>query len=1304
MRSKSTTARRLLPLLTPLVVLISLSAARPLAAGDLVVTGITLDGEGHPLAGARVTLYETPSRLREGELLLSGKPHGEPAARAVSDAGGGFRLEAPAPGFYTVVARHEGRVPLEHRLEPLIAAADLEPAYLGADDGLAVQVVDGAGQPVPGARVWFERLGSPRPRREGTPWGWRPSALRMATTGREGRATLRRLEGEVGVLRAVAPGLAGAVEVSPRAAGSRARAVLTPTPGRRIRTVGKDGRPLAGAVAWTGALIPAGRTGEDGLLEVPLPEGRPAVVHVEVPGGRMADLEIGAPGKDDAGPLDVVLEPAPEVAGRVVAEDGGAGIVGALVWPTLDPASAVESGRGGAFRLSLPRIAGGELAAVAPGYLPAGLRALDASGDPVQGPVLSLQPAAHLAGRVVDAAGRPLAGAAVRAVPVQGSAFVPLPATAPRRARSGSDGRFRVDGMPAGASLSVRATLDGFAPWQQRVAPETAAREGAAGAVPGYPAVEIVLSAGARIRGRLVDEDGAPVAGAEVALTPRDGERQPWGAEPEGAQRVVSGQGGVFELLDLPVGRVDLEVDAARHPPLARPGVEVRRLGETVDLGDLVLGPEAVLDGVVEDSKGAPIAGAEVRVGEGVRRPFWLGGAGADEGSRLTGPGGEFRIERLRPGDLVALEVSKEGYAAAAPAIVRVPAEDPVHVVLQPVAHVSGRVVDEAGRGVSDAMILPSADHFGRATFSHTAPSEEDGSFEVETGPGAVRLTARKEGFRPASPVLLELETGERREGVELVLRASPQVRGRVLTPDGEPAAEAMVLVTALQAGEGLSTEGRSTEADGSFALDVAPGRAHLEATKEGYAAASREVVVTDAGVDVKLRLGRGAEVSGRVLGPDGEPAPGRQVQLVSGALIKHASHGAASAADGSFALRGVEDGTYRLLVLGDPMSAARHGAAYSHPKEIVVQGGAPVGGILVRLPAEATIRGRLLGLEPGEVPATTILARGGEAGAGGARPGTVLDGGRYEVPDVGPGRWEVIAWVPARGKSGRGTIEIAPGQGEASLDLELRQGLTVTGSVLWNGEPAPGVQVQTMGRHLGAGGLAVTGTDGRFELSGLSPGSQEIVISDPARGLWTSRTVEAYGGEDLLLEVDTARVSGTVLSATGLAPLADARVQLTGGARDDGSVLPTPRTLSAVDGAFLLEGVEPGSYRLRVEKPGYGARSVPVEVGEGGVSLPPLVLEPAGELDLRVRSADGKPVERVVVTALGLDGSPVFETWLVSSGDGRFVVDTLPPGRWELLVRGMDGSRAREVAQAPGPPVAMVLAPPPDAESVEPP
>ncbi|MBM3962290.1 MAG: sigma-70 family RNA polymerase sigma factor, partial [Planctomycetes bacterium] len=146
------------------------------------------------------------------------------------------------------------------------------------------------------------------------------------------------------------------------------------------------------------------------------------------------------------------------------------------------------------------------LVAQAPGFAASELRPCTAA--PM---TITLQPArGDLVGIVVDADGRPVAGARVRATPhgIQNGAGLstperrPLPFVATDRA-----GGFVVPDLPTGP-IDVLVQADGHAPATLVLTDASALHE----------PVRIVLPRGVVLRGRVVDQDGAPVAGVRVLL------------------------------------------------------------------------------------------------------------------------------------------------------------------------------------------------------------------------------------------------------------------------------------------------------------------------------------------------------------------------------------------------------------------------------------------------------------------------------------------------------------------------------------------------------------------------------------------------------------------------------------------------------------------------------------------------------------------------------------------------------------------------------------------------------------------
>lgn len=171
--------------------------------------------------------------------------------------------------------------------------------------------------------------------------------------------------------------------------------------------------------------------------------------------------------------------------------------------------------------------------------------------------------AAQLSGRVVDERGQLVEGAALR-----------LEVSGRERAAENSDasGRFSFSGLAAGR-VTLAVVTGRHRPY--RVEHELVAGQSLD--------LEIVLSMGRALAGRVVDRAGRPIAGASV------------GTSDDSAFAVTSDDGGEFELLGLGEQPLTLFASKPGYAPRHERGVRPGARGVT-----LRLDPEAVLSGLVE--------------------------------------------------------------------------------------------------------------------------------------------------------------------------------------------------------------------------------------------------------------------------------------------------------------------------------------------------------------------------------------------------------------------------------------------------------------------------------------------------------------------------------------------------------------------------------------------------------------------------------------------------------------------------------------------------------------------------------
>lgn len=1272
--------------------------------------GVVLDDGGAPVPGARVELLPLPSNHGWANGVLDGRASSETAAKARSGDAGRFRLKSPGPGLWSVVVQAEGFVPMRYRLLPLVRDTELPPVTLLPDAGARVRVRDAVGRPAAG--VWIYTLSASKTLWEQTAThGWQVGA-RTGKTGEDGLLALPRAPGERLEIHAFPAGsltsgqtTAGAeatITFGAAGSGRRTLEVREPPPARVAaadpaggaqeeephEAAPTRGSPVPGVVAAIGPLAwPAGRTGADGRLTLTGTPERPVQLYLFAPDGRRLRLDLTPEAGTGDKPLLLTLPPPARSSGRVLAASSRRPLPGALVWPLLDPGAFTFTDARGTWELTTPVEGAFRVGVLAPSFLPQTVRHPAGEAAARQAPTVALEAAAAAHGRVADPEGNPLAGVSLMAVP-DPAARPPRFSTgdpAAGRAASDAEGRFTLGGLDPGTAYELTAAHPGFAAAKMQF---TAAYATAPGA-----GVQIVLRPARAGAGRVVDGEDRPLPGVEVTVTAEGGSR-----------RTVSGETGRFEVPELPGTRVDLSASKRGFFPITVRGVEIEPGEAPADLGTLVLGPGAAVFGRVTSGAGEGLAGVEVRVVEDDGRPLPVvaGELRGEKPRAVTGTAGRFRIEDLKPGRRVHLFFEREGYRPARLAAVEVPPPGPLTVHLETAAgSLAGRVTSEDGEPVTGARLrlsraLPPPGTVGVAPLPEEAPrstsSDARGRFRF-TGlaPGEVEIEVEAEGFQRTEPRRLTIKEQGATEDLLLVLARGAIVEGHLRSRDGEPVPGALVRVGPVRS---------SSDGDGFYHLaGVPPGTYLLSVRHLEYEMVKRRLTVQP-GINVRdVTLPAGWPVAGRVVDDEDEPVPGAVLLLRSRGMAGMREYRAAGDGDGRFELPRVVDGHYRV-------EASHPGYVTGRAAVLDVNGG-PVEGVEVRLFRGTTLEGRLLGLAEAELAGAQVEAVWGEQapgeGAWGEAPltGRVDYAGNYEIRGLGPGVWQVRAWLPGSGRQAEARVVVPAGGRRQVHDLEFSGDLTLTGQVLFDGMPLSETHVSLLGREVASRRSAITDHDGRFRVEDLEPGRYRLNLANPRESLRYNEDVDLFTDRDLVVEIATTRVAGVVRSASGnelsndAPPLDDALVslqQLVGTEGSPGSIV-TVATDRA--GTFVIDRLSAGRYLLSVRRDGYTPHKRLLDL-VAGVQRDDLeiALAPTEGLEIYCRLATGPPLDRASLHVLDANGGVLLSETrgLAHGGYARF--PTVPAGTWEVVVTAPGGAATRFTARVPGEALEVVLPP----------
>ena len=1146
-----------------LLLLLALSVT-PAAADPIRITGRIL----HPPKDVQVELRPWTVEHAEALRRLKGETV-PPIASALPGADGSFALQVPDAGFYSVVARAEGRVAMERFVQFVVEETEVPPVELAAASPLVVKAAGADGLPLAGATIQALPL-----KAESGPWR---AAERRAVTDAEGRAVFLRAEGEALTLFVTTPGSYATASTSPTGASETVR--FAPLRTRTVEFRGPDGKPAAGALVrlarrgW-----PYGLAGEDGRIPLPVPVEGEMGLFAEDARGRRVQVVIGTGQEKDKETPVVTLGPPATVSGRVLDASLREPIAGALVW---NGGSAwTRTGAGGTFEIRAPSGDRGGIEATAAGHM---VHVEGWERERTAALTFLLETAAPISGQVVDGEGRPVAGARITTVvnTREGRSL----RLEERSSESGPDGRFRLRKLPAGRLHALEAVREGFAPARQ-LADSTAP-------------VRLVLRRGALATGRIVDEEGVPVAGARVSLATKGEEGAPAAYKPFEATADPEGR---FRISGLSAGWFTFRAD---NPGFVAAVVEHVRIPEQeteVDLGEIRLPAGGAIEGIVTDAHGRPVAEAWVGLSPSDSEDFRTAMA-VLSGRRPTetGPDGRFRIGDLPREARYDLHVDHEGLRPAEVLGVEVPTAEPLRIRLSQPRTLSGRVVDELGEPVAGASVEPSVKTVAPDGSTHIrgdgrTTTDPEGRFVLSrVSPGTVDLLASAPGYRSRSLPVQVPEEGEI-EPAEIVLGPGTSLEGRVLDNQGLPVHQAQIRIQTRRGDEVSFGSGALSDEEGRYEIvDLEPGPVEVQAYLFLQGRSTRAAVEIQPGRNrLDLKFPAGAEISGRVVDNRGEPLAGASLSLERSrqdqAEWSTGPLHAISSADGSFVFADVTDGEYRL-------AARRRGFGLAtHPGEIRVDG-APVTGLELRLSPGAVIRGRILGFRPDELRSVSVHA----FSEGNGRPlmAIVSPEAAYRIDDVAPGEWHVIANV-APSLTVRGTAEVAEGADEVVLDLEVPTGFTLTGRVLLDREPLPGVQVTAAAK----GGSSdwregTTRLDGGFRLEHLPAGSYTLAVR-LSQGSIHYQMLEIGGDLDVAVEISTGAVAGRVLRSDGL-PVSGASVVLNREIPELQAIVPGPSVTSDERGAFEILRIPAGTYKLIVQADGFPPSESRIVVTPGG-------------------------------------------------------------------------------------------------------
>ncbi|HEU4417566.1 MAG TPA: carboxypeptidase-like regulatory domain-containing protein, partial [Planctomycetota bacterium] len=764
-----------------------------------------------------------------------------------------------------------------------------------------------------------------------------------------------------------------------------------------------------------------------------------------------------------------------------------------------------------------------------------------------------------VSGMVVDDQQQPVAGAAVELRPVErpnDPQFIKQMLKIRRvEATTGADGRFLAKGL-TGDRLVVQASKTGYT---------TAVKSGVA---LDDPKLVIEVRRGAIVRGKVtIGEE--PLTRFRVDTRTSDIPKPEDAAKPEGAA------GGEASVANARAAR-DRGRRASRDensgPPWAnRPGMREGTMQMPEGQTMMNRGMDGnwreiqAADGTFE-LRGIPPGRIRVRV----RADGYLDGA-SQEVDLLPAQTSDVLVFRLEPGQPVAGHVLDEAGRPVSDAQVTAYKQRD----------------DNNRRGPFSINVDPEDFDFlglSAATNQRSTISDSKGQFHINSlEPGRYRFTARHPDLAKSSAKDVEVKAGVPTPDVEIRLDAGGGIEGTVTGRGMRPLADALIVAFSIQAGTMRSS---TTDKVGWYRIDgLPPGqyivfKSRLDERADNIplelmSNMRLKTATVKQGRFTPCNLQDESEDGVRVYGVVREgqaPVPRALVTLLGSdreGLLGMGIRANAAGMDGRYELLGIKPGSYVMQVSrfqGQPVQTTfeieipdeARDFAYdvqlptsSVSGRVVDSRGNPVAGLQVTLGSDQGSLGSadgLLGLIAQNGLSQARTNADGEFRMRSVAPGTyrVTAGSRQGRGFMGPGR---------RGGGGDNSEQV---HGEASLDAVVVDGVTnveglvitvplagrITGTVVdGSGNPVASAEigyVATSNQQRRPRGnplldlLAAqprpirSGPDGRFQITGLTPGVYDLRVEGDA--LQAGKVTDVKVGEDMATEVTLHMVRGATL------------------------------------------------------------------------------------------------------------------------------------------------------------------------------
>ena len=867
--------------------------------------------------------------------------------------------------------------------------------------------------------------------------------------------------------------------------------------------------------------------------------------------------------------------------------------------------------------------------------------------------------------------------------------------------KTGADGTIVFDALAPG-KYTVRASRSGLLEAETR-RPLTIDDE------VGVRSVELSLTEGIVIAGRVIDDASDPVVGALVEAVPHvesRGRMADFGSmrrlmtTPESAEKKAeTNASGFFRITGLGADELyDLEADAVGFTQGAESAVE----SGSQDVTIVVDRTGTITGRVISSAKSAAVSSfsvgiVPVRDDEGGMGFGRGGGMGGDRGGRNDrGRGG-------RGGPMGFGADERDGDDS-----------DPMSIM-------------------RDAMRETMRDSFRRGprlTERKDEIRDRDGRFKLENIiPGTYRLCVSADRFAPAVTETIVVEKAETTGGLVISLDMGGSISGTVTNATG-PVHKALVRLFGEEEDPGVeftialeTVERDESDRNGVFRIENLPaGTFVLEASHRSHPDGETDRIELAQGQAVSgiaITLPPAASITGVAFDAQGYPLADETVLCSEGGSFRGMNRSTTDD-EGRFEFKGLGAGDYtvRLFSRSNFFGRGRDSNRDegSESADVYLEAGGVQQVVLRKNPLEgATVHGIITN---NGVPVTGGFLTVSAQGRGDRRSAAINSDGTYSVEGVSPGLRQFSIRFTAEDTFESTTMQFEiPDMPQVLLDVALPGGRisgkvldAATGALLEGARVSlipegedPGMSkgmVMGRGGRMGSRKSDTTDKDGVFTFYFLAAGTYRIeataprpeagsgftgyfpaeitdLVLDQNRSLDNVNIGLATGGGIHLIVTNTN--TEAVRSATITATKEVAGTQ--GGGRGGN------RSRTDDNGEAWLTGIEAGTYRLTIQAQGMGQEAVDnIHVSAGRFEQIPLTLDIGYNISVRLKDTNDQSVTGADIVLTNSKGKTLSLPRGRGSRGATYQLGVLAPGNYSIEASWGDASgRASFKVEAAG-------------------